>query len=136
MNCVDVCPKGSIPTLAIGKIKDLLVKRAVEDRSGQGMRAAGADSLALPSRWRCRRGLLENLVLERIPGAALDAITAEEDGRLFDRLLDLATTSCSTWVDGSRRAARPAWRRPPAWNAAVRGRRGSGLTKLERPFMT
>jgi len=29
MNCVDVCPKGLNPTLAIGKIKDLLVKRAV-----------------------------------------------------------------------------------------------------------
>jgi succinate dehydrogenase / fumarate reductase iron-sulfur subunit len=29
MNCVDVCPKGLNPTRAIGKIKDLLVKRAV-----------------------------------------------------------------------------------------------------------
>jgi succinate dehydrogenase / fumarate reductase, iron-sulfur subunit len=29
MNCVDVCPKGLNPKLAIGKIKDLLVKRAV-----------------------------------------------------------------------------------------------------------
>ena len=29
MNCVDVCPKGLNPTLAIGKIKQLLVKRAV-----------------------------------------------------------------------------------------------------------
>ncbi|MEX0957915.1 MAG: succinate dehydrogenase iron-sulfur subunit [Burkholderiales bacterium] len=29
MNCVDVCPKGLNPTLAIGKIKELLVKRAV-----------------------------------------------------------------------------------------------------------
>jgi succinate dehydrogenase / fumarate reductase, iron-sulfur subunit len=29
MNCVDVCPKGLNPTKAIGKIKDLLVKRAV-----------------------------------------------------------------------------------------------------------
>jgi succinate dehydrogenase / fumarate reductase iron-sulfur subunit len=29
MNCVDVCPKGLNPTLAIGKIKDLLLKRAV-----------------------------------------------------------------------------------------------------------
>jgi len=29
MNCVDVCPKGLNPTQAIGKIKDLLVKRSV-----------------------------------------------------------------------------------------------------------
>jgi succinate dehydrogenase / fumarate reductase iron-sulfur subunit len=29
MNCVDVCPKGLNPTLAIGKIKELLVKRSV-----------------------------------------------------------------------------------------------------------
>jgi len=29
MNCVDVCPKGLNPTKAIGKIKDLLVKRNV-----------------------------------------------------------------------------------------------------------
>ncbi len=29
MNCVDVCPKGLNPTKAIGKIKDLMVKRSV-----------------------------------------------------------------------------------------------------------
>ena len=29
MNCVDVCPKGLNPTKAIGKIKDLIVNRAV-----------------------------------------------------------------------------------------------------------
>lgn len=29
MNCVDVCPKGLNPTEAIGKIKDLMVKRTV-----------------------------------------------------------------------------------------------------------
>jgi succinate dehydrogenase / fumarate reductase iron-sulfur subunit len=29
MNCVDVCPKGLNPTKAIGKIKDLMVKRNV-----------------------------------------------------------------------------------------------------------
>jgi succinate dehydrogenase / fumarate reductase, iron-sulfur subunit len=29
MNCVDVCPKGLNPTRAIGKIKELMVKRAV-----------------------------------------------------------------------------------------------------------
>ena len=29
MNCVDVCPKGLNPTLAIGKIKSLMLKRAV-----------------------------------------------------------------------------------------------------------
>jgi succinate dehydrogenase / fumarate reductase, iron-sulfur subunit len=29
MNCVDVCPKGLNPTRAIGKIKELLVRRAV-----------------------------------------------------------------------------------------------------------
>jgi succinate dehydrogenase / fumarate reductase, iron-sulfur subunit len=29
MICVDVCPKGLNPTKAIGKIKDLLVKRSV-----------------------------------------------------------------------------------------------------------
>ena len=29
MNCTDVCPKGLNPTLAISKIKDLMVKRAV-----------------------------------------------------------------------------------------------------------
>jgi hypothetical protein len=27
MNCVDVCPKGLNPTKAIGKIKELMVKR-------------------------------------------------------------------------------------------------------------
>jgi succinate dehydrogenase / fumarate reductase, iron-sulfur subunit len=29
MNCVDVCPKGLNPTLAIGKIRDMLVRRSV-----------------------------------------------------------------------------------------------------------
>lgn len=29
MNCVDVCPKGLNPTLAIGKIKEIMVKRTV-----------------------------------------------------------------------------------------------------------
>jgi len=29
MNCVDVCPKGLNPTQAIGKIKDIMVKRVV-----------------------------------------------------------------------------------------------------------
>jgi succinate dehydrogenase / fumarate reductase, iron-sulfur subunit len=29
MNCVDVCPKGLNPTRAIGKIKDMMVARAV-----------------------------------------------------------------------------------------------------------
>lgn len=29
MHCVDVCPKGLNPTKAIGKIKDMMVSRAV-----------------------------------------------------------------------------------------------------------
>jgi succinate dehydrogenase / fumarate reductase iron-sulfur subunit len=29
MNCVDVCPKHLNPTKAIGKIKDMLVRRSV-----------------------------------------------------------------------------------------------------------
>jgi succinate dehydrogenase / fumarate reductase iron-sulfur subunit len=29
MNCVDVCPKGLNPSAAIGRIRSLLVKRAV-----------------------------------------------------------------------------------------------------------
>jgi succinate dehydrogenase / fumarate reductase iron-sulfur subunit len=29
MNCADVCPKGLNPTLAISKIRDLMVKRAL-----------------------------------------------------------------------------------------------------------
>ena len=29
MNCVDVCPKNLNPTQAIGKIKDIMVRRAV-----------------------------------------------------------------------------------------------------------
>jgi succinate dehydrogenase / fumarate reductase iron-sulfur subunit len=29
MNCVDVCPKGLNPTRAIGKIKDMMVRRLV-----------------------------------------------------------------------------------------------------------
>ena len=29
MNCVDVCPKSLNPTRAIGKIKELMVKRTV-----------------------------------------------------------------------------------------------------------
>jgi succinate dehydrogenase / fumarate reductase iron-sulfur subunit len=29
MNCVDVCPKGLNPTRAIGKIKEMLVRRTV-----------------------------------------------------------------------------------------------------------
>ncbi|MGB8337343.1 MAG: succinate dehydrogenase iron-sulfur subunit [Burkholderiales bacterium] len=29
MNCVDVCPKGLNPSLAIGKIKELMVRRAI-----------------------------------------------------------------------------------------------------------
>ncbi len=29
MNCVDVCPKGLNPTKAIGKIKEMMIRRAV-----------------------------------------------------------------------------------------------------------
>jgi succinate dehydrogenase / fumarate reductase iron-sulfur subunit len=29
MNCVDVCPKGLNPTRAIGRIKDIMIKRMV-----------------------------------------------------------------------------------------------------------
>ena len=29
MNCVDVCPKGLNPAKAIGKIKELMVRRAI-----------------------------------------------------------------------------------------------------------
>jgi succinate dehydrogenase / fumarate reductase iron-sulfur subunit len=29
MNCVDVCPKGLNPTRAIGKIREIMVKRAI-----------------------------------------------------------------------------------------------------------
>jgi len=29
MNCVDVCPKGLNPTKAIGKIKEMMLKRTV-----------------------------------------------------------------------------------------------------------
>jgi succinate dehydrogenase / fumarate reductase iron-sulfur subunit len=29
MNCVDVCPKNLNPTRAIGKIKEIMVRRAV-----------------------------------------------------------------------------------------------------------
>jgi succinate dehydrogenase / fumarate reductase iron-sulfur subunit len=29
MNCTDVCPKGLTPNNAIGKIKELLVRRAI-----------------------------------------------------------------------------------------------------------
>jgi succinate dehydrogenase / fumarate reductase iron-sulfur subunit len=29
MNCVDVCPKSLNPTQAIGKIKEMMVRRAV-----------------------------------------------------------------------------------------------------------
>ena len=29
MNCVDVCPKSLNPTAAIGKIKDMMVRRAI-----------------------------------------------------------------------------------------------------------
>jgi succinate dehydrogenase / fumarate reductase iron-sulfur subunit len=29
MNCTDVCPKGLNPALAIGKIREMLVRRAV-----------------------------------------------------------------------------------------------------------
>ena len=29
MNCVDVCPKGLNPTKAIGKIKEMTIRRAV-----------------------------------------------------------------------------------------------------------
>jgi len=29
MNCVDVCPKNLNPTAAIGKIKELMVRRAI-----------------------------------------------------------------------------------------------------------
>ena len=29
MNCVDVCPKGLNPTLQIGRIKEVMLKRAV-----------------------------------------------------------------------------------------------------------
>ena len=29
MNCVDVCPKGLNPTKAIGKIKDMMLRRAI-----------------------------------------------------------------------------------------------------------
>ena len=62
MNCVDVCPKGLNPTKAIGKIKEMMVLRAVEAVS-QGAPTGDQllDERALSKlRWRCRRGLLEN----------------------------------------------------------------------------
>ena len=52
MNCVDVCPKGLNPTSAIGRIKELLVRRAVCPRrptSPLDVRT-GSGALALPAR--------------------------------------------------------------------------------------
>src|SRR6185437_4588657 len=43
MNCVDVCPKNLNPTLAIEKIKDLMVKRTVS-RTGAGSRERRVDA--------------------------------------------------------------------------------------------
>jgi succinate dehydrogenase/fumarate reductase-like Fe-S protein len=41
MNCVDVCPKGLNPTKAIGKIKELMVRRAVWNEPITSVRPAG-----------------------------------------------------------------------------------------------
>ena len=59
MNCVDVCPKGLNPTKAIGKIKELMVRRV-------GLMSLLDERSFSKLRWRCRRGLLENdLFIER-----------------------------------------------------------------------
>src|SRR6185295_15949643 len=53
MNCVDVCPKGLNPTRAIGHIKDLLVKRAVERTPWQKQTAYGGSAGAGCWNWTC-----------------------------------------------------------------------------------
>ncbi|MBK8064111.1 MAG: citrate (Si)-synthase [Betaproteobacteria bacterium] len=79
MNCVDVCPKGLNPTKAIGKIKELMVKRAV-CRLGW---AIDLDRLS----WKCRRGLLElDIVLESFLRQR-DSL-AEEELAALGELLD------------------------------------------------
>src|SRR5690606_23276112 len=64
MNCADVCPKGLNPSLAIGKIKEMLARRAIY-RSGSPMSKLSELERAR-LRWRARRGLLENdLIITR-----------------------------------------------------------------------
>ena len=80
MNCVDVCPKGLNPTKAIGKIKDMLVKRMV-----WGGFMSEIDRI----RWSCRRGLLElDLVLQRFLNDHYLSLTVEQK-KTFTRLLGL-----------------------------------------------
>jgi succinate dehydrogenase flavin-adding protein (antitoxin of CptAB toxin-antitoxin module) len=87
MNCVDVCPKGPEPTRAIGRIKELLVRR----RSSHLASVSELDRI----RWHCRRGLLESgpgsrALLERDSArcrgraGSLQAIAAYPDNDLWD----------------------------------------------------
>ena len=91
MNCVDVCPKGLNPTRAIGKIKDLLVKRRFRRRVRS---MAELDRI----RWHCRRGLLElDLMLERFLERHLDCSwMPEQTGRFQGIAGDWTTMICST----------------------------------------
>ena len=97
MNCVDVCPKGLNPTLAIGKIKELLVQaRGVMDR------AARIERL----KWQCRRGLLElDLVFERFWSGAGRRLDDEEAGGARARCSSCPTTTC--WDLVMRPSERP-----------------------------
>ena len=70
MNCVDVCPKGLNPTMAIGKIKEMMVARGHLMARAPSARSMGDELIdeqgSANCKWRCRRGLLENdLFIER-----------------------------------------------------------------------
>ena len=87
MNCVDVCPKNLNPTKAIGKIKELMVKRV-------GVMERRADMNRL--QWKCRRGLLElDLVL-----AAISCSEASRGRATLSELLDLPDNDLWDIVSG------------------------------------
>ncbi len=97
MNCVDVCPKGLNPALAIAKIREMLARRAVW---GGAMDARAVQRL----RWRSRRGLLElDLVLDRYwAGAGMRMTTGEAEA--MERLLALGDNDLLDLVMGRAEA--------------------------------
>jgi succinate dehydrogenase / fumarate reductase iron-sulfur subunit len=71
MNCVDVCPKGLNPTKAIGKIKELMVRRAdmKEERLGERELSSVKAQMALPP-WPAGKRLVHRAVFPESRGDA------------------------------------------------------------------
>jgi succinate dehydrogenase / fumarate reductase iron-sulfur subunit len=126
MNCVDVCPKGLNPTKAIGKIKEMMVRRSLIRLKTQTWNRRRAARRARPEQaaWRCRRGLLENdLLIERFFDRHAPRLTVRQAKGLGE-LMDLADNDLLDLLLRQRR-------NPKARSTSARGEKV--LQMLRRP---